>query len=648
MISAPLLELNAVSRTYTSGGEPLTVLTEVSLAIQSGEFVAIMGASGSGKSTLMNIIGCLDKPSSGAYSIRGVEVASLNGDALAALRRDTFGFIFQRYNLMSDLSAVENAEVPAVYCGMAKTQREAHASDLLRELGLGDRLEHHPNQLSGGQQQRVSIARALMNGGPVILADEPTGALDSRGGKEVMAILEKLHGQGHTIILVTHDSDIAAYAHRIIRITDGRIISDEQQQKGEAGNQTQPGETGKDAKPSVAALGESLKMALRSLMRNRLRTALTMLGIIIGVASVVALMAIGNGAKQDVLDRIQAMGANLLTIERGQPGVRASSGIVTSFLPEDLPSIANVPGVGMAIPETQLSSLVRFGNQDLTVTAIGVSENFPQAHDWPPQSGVFFSAEHVTRYAQVVVLGTTVAKNLFPAGANPLGQYALIGNAPFLVIGVLSSKGSTPRGDDQDNSVWLPYTTAGARIFGQRFFQRIIVKVKPGVDMSAVQDGLHTLLINRHGKEDFNIRNMADTIATANETQNTLTYLLAAIAVISLIVGGIGVMNIMQVSVTERTREIGIRMAIGARSFDVLFQFLTEAVMVCFIGGLAGVVVGIGGGLSTSAIAGWRVIFTIAPVVIAFACAFLTGIIFGYLPARKAAQLDPIDALARD
>jgi len=648
LISAPLLELNAVSRTYTSGGEPLTVLTEVSLAIQSGEFVAIMGASGSGKSTLMNIIGCLDKPSSGAYSIRGVEVASLNGDALAALRRDTFGFIFQRYNLMSDLSAVENAEVPAVYCGMAKTQREAHASDLLRELGLGDRLEHHPNQLSGGQQQRVSIARALMNGGPVILADEPTGALDSRGGKEVMAILEKLHGQGHTIILVTHDSDIAAYAHRIIRITDGRIISDEQQQKGEAGNQTQPGETGKDAKPSVAALGESLKMALRSLMRNRLRTALTMLGIIIGVASVVALMAIGNGAKQDVLDRIQAMGANLLTIERGQPGVRASSGIVTSFLPEDLPSIANVPGVGMAIPETQLSSLVRFGNQDLTVTAIGVSENFPQAHDWPPQSGVFFSAEHVTRYAQVVVLGTTVAKNLFPAGANPLGQYALIGNAPFLVIGVLSSKGSTPRGDDQDNSVWLPYTTAGARIFGQRFFQRIIVKVKPGVDMSAVQDGLHTLLINRHGKEDFNIRNMADTIATANETQNTLTYLLAAIAVISLIVGGIGVMNIMLVSVTERTREIGIRMAIGARSFDVLFQFLTEAVMVCFIGGLAGVVVGIGGGLSTSAIAGWRVIFTIAPVVIAFACAFLTGIIFGYLPARKAAQLDPIDALARD
>jgi macrolide transport system ATP-binding/permease protein len=644
----PLLELEAIGRTYTSGGEPLTVLTEVSLTIQSGEFVAIMGTSGSGKSTLMNIIGCLDKPSTGTYRIRGVDVASLDGDALAALRRETFGFIFQRYNLMSDLNAVENAEVPAVYCGMGKTERAAHASDLLRDLGLGDRLQHHPNQLSGGQQQRVSIARALMNGGPVILADEPTGALDSQGGKEVMAILEKLHGQGHTIIVVTHDSTIAAYAPRIVRIGDGRITSDERLEKAEADNQTQPAELEKDANAGVAVLGESLKMALRSLLHNRMRTMLTMLGIIIGVASVVALMAIGNGAKQDVLDRIQAMGTDLLTIVRGAPAARASSNIVTSFLPEDLPSIGSVPGVAMAIPETNQSSLIRFGDQDLTVTAVGTGENFPQVHDWPPQSGVFFTADHVKSYAQVVELGQTVAKNLFPEGTNPLGQYVLIGSSPFQVIGVLSSKGLNSRGDDLDNSVWLPYTTAGARIFGQRYFNDIVVRVSPDADMSVVQAELHSLLIKRHGKEDFNIRNMADTIATASETQNTLTYLLAAIAVISLIVGGIGVMNIMLVSVTERTREIGIRMAIGARSFDVLFQFLTEAVMVCFIGGLAGVAVGIGGGLSTSAIAGWRVIFTVSPIVLAFACAFLTGIIFGYLPARKAARLDPIEALARD
>jgi macrolide transport system ATP-binding/permease protein len=646
-MTSPFLELKSVSRTYTSGGEPLTVLREINLTIQSGEFVAIMGASGSGKSTLMNIIGCLDKPTNGAYCVRGIDVAKLKSDKIAALRRDTFGFIFQRYNLMSDLSAVENAEVPAIYCGMSKTLREAHASELLNELGLSDRLQFHPNQLSGGQQQRVSIARALMNGGPVILADEPTGALDSIGGKEVMAILEKLNSQGHTIILVTHDSEIATYAHRIVRLVDGRITSDEVR-SGAAGNQTVIQETGKDAKLGVTVLGEALKMAFRSLVHNRLRTALTMLGIIIGVAAVVALMAIGNGAKQEVLERIQAMGTDLLTIDREQRTAHASGGNTTSFIPEDLPSIVSVPGVAMAIPETELSSLLRFGNQDLIATVVGTGEDFPEVHDWPVQTGVYFSSEHVKRYAQVVTIGQTIAKSLFHNNMDPLGQYILIGNAPFMVIGILSSKGLAPRGDDLDNSVWMPYTTAGARIFGQRYFRRIVVRVNPNADMNIVQAELRTLLIHRHGKEDFNIRNQDNTIATASETQNTLTYLLAAIAVISLIVGGIGVMNIMLVSVTERTREIGIRMAIGARSFDVLFQFLTEAVMVCFIGGLVGVLVGIGCGLSASTIAGWRVVFTITPIVVAFGFAFLTGIIFGYLPARKAANLDPIEALARE
>jgi macrolide transport system ATP-binding/permease protein len=463
-----------------------------------------------------------------------------------------------------------------------------------------------------------------------------------------MAILVKLHGQGHTIILVTHDSDIAAYAQRVVRIADGRITSDEPQANGEASVPAQLEGRTKDAQQGTAVLGESLMMALRSLLHNRMRTALTMLGIIIGVASVVALMAIGNGAKQDVLERIQAMGTDLLTVRRGPPNVHASANLVTSFLPEDLPSIRSVTGVAMAVPETNMSALLRYGDQDLTVAVVGTGEDFPKVHDWPPQSGVFFSAEHVNRYAQVVVLGQTTAKNLFPASTSALGQYVLIGNAPFLVIGVLSSKGLTPRGDDMDDSAWLPYTTAGARVIGQRFFNNFVVRVKPDVDMSLVEADLHALLLKRHRMEDFNIRNMADTIATANETQNTLTYLLAAIAVISLIVGGIGVMNIMLVSVSERTREIGIRMAIGARGFDVWFQFLPEAVMVCFIGGIAGVLLGFIGGWSTSAIAGWRVIFTITPIIVAFSCAFLTGIIFGYLPARKAARLDPIEALARD
>ncbi|MBF0544294.1 MAG: MacB family efflux pump subunit [Candidatus Riflebacteria bacterium] len=646
-MTPPFLQLSAIGRTYTAGSEPLTVLREISLEINSGEFVAIMGASGSGKSTLMNIIGCLDKPSIGSYRVLGREVATLDSDGLAQLRRDTFGFIFQRYNLMSDLSAVENAEAPAIYAGIPKSVRTNRASELLQELGLGERLHHHPNELSGGQQQRVSIARALMNNGLVILADEPTGALDSSGGKEVMAILEKLHQQGHTIILVTHDSNIAAYAHRLVRIVDGCITSDEQQKAGTATSQGKE-KSGEDVKPSIPALGEALKIAVRSLMNNRLRAGLTMLGIIIGVASVVAMMAAGNGAKAAVDERMQAMGTNLLTVERGVPAVRSSGELITTFLPEDIPSIISIPGVEMAIPETEGSTLLRFDNQDLLVTTVGTGEEFPRVHDWPAELGTFFSAEHVKRQAQVVVIGQTIMKTLFSGRETGLGEYIIIGNAPFLVVGVLSSKGTTARGDDLDNSVWMPYTTAGARIFGQRFFKRFVVRVKPEADMDTVAANLRALFIHRHRKVDFNIRNQADAIEMANETQNTLTYLLATIAIISLIVGGIGVMNIMLVSVTERTREIGIRMAIGARGTDVMLQFLTEAVMVCFIGGIAGVLVGVGGGIAVSTLFGLRMIFTIGPIVIAFACAFLTGILSGYLPARKAAHLDPIEALARE
>ena len=645
---SPLLELKEVRRAYASGGEPRLALKGVSMAIQAGEFVAILGPSGAGKSTLINILGCLDKPTGGSYLIRDSETTGLNDNALAMLRRNTFGFVFQRYNLMSDMNAIENAEIPAVYCGMSKKHRKAQAGALLRGLGMRERLQDYPMQLSGGQQQRVSIARALMNGGLVILANEPTGALDSQESKGIMDILEGLNSQGHTIVLVTHDSSVAACAHRLLRIADGRIVSDDPRKSVTTGKQRQANGMKRRVIPGAAILGEALKMALRSLLHNRLRTLPTMLGIIIGVASLIALMAIGNGAKQDVVERSQTIGANLLTVMRGPPGVRASALLVSSFLPEDLPAIRSVPGVAMVVPETAVCSLVRFSDQDLTVTVVGTGEEFPQVHDWPLQSGVFFSAEHVRSYAQVVVLGQTAAKTLFPGNAKPLGKYVIIGNAPFLVIGVLSGKGLTPRGDDMDNTAWLPCTTANARIFGQRFFNGFIVRVASGADMGLVQANLHAMLTKRHRTEDFNIRSMADTIATANETQSTLTYLLVAIAVISLVAGGIGVMNNMLVSVTERTLEIGIRMAIGARGFDVLFQFLAEAIMVCFIGGLTGVAVGIGGALATSSLAGWRVVFTLAPIIVAFSCAFLTGVVFGYLPAKKAARIAPIEALARE
>jgi macrolide transport system ATP-binding/permease protein len=621
------------------------------VTVDAGEFVAIMGPSGSGKSTLMNVLGCLDRPSTGTYRINGIDTAQVDSDALSQLRRSTFGFIFQRYNLMAGLSAVENVAIPAVYAGMPEPKRTARATQLLKQLGLGDRLHHRPSQLSGGQQQRVSIARALMNGASTILADEPTGALDSRSGVEVMRTLHELHRQGHTVVLITHDEQLALQAQRMIRLRDGRIVSDHVRPAPSAtSSHGALRKHGNSATPTPAAVvfAESLKMAVRSLLHNRLRTALTMLGIIIGVASVVAMLAVGNGAQKDVLQRIQAMGTDLLDIKRGLAAVRGSSKGVVTLTPEDLPLLTSLPGVVAALPESDGTAVLRYGNMDLQLTAVGTSEEFPEVRNWPLQTGVFFTANDVKRYSLLAVLGSSVAENLFPNGENPLGKYVMIGSAPFQVVGVMSSKGVSSRGYDMDYQVWVPYTTASTLLFSRRYFDDVNVKVKDATVMRQVEQSIHTALIRSHGSEDFNIRNMADLIDTANQTQSTFTNLLAAVAVISLLVGGIGVMNIMLVSVTERTREIGIRMAVGARRQDVLLQFLTEAVFVCAIGGIIGVALGMAGGLATSMAMGWLTALSATPGVLAFACAFVTGIAFGYFPARKAAGLDPVEALARD
>ena len=642
-------ELSSVSREFPSEDRRITVLSDINLTIRAGEYVAIMGASGSGKSTLMNILGCLDRPSGGTYRVNGEDTALLDMDSLAQLRRDTFGFVFQRYNLLADLDAVENAAIPAVYAGISEAIRTARSVDMLQQLGLGDRLHHRPSQLSGGQQQRVSIARALMNGATTILADEPTGALDSRTGEEVLRILQDLNRAGRTIVLITHDEGIAGHARRIIRLQDGRMIADQTLPvtavPPAVGLQSHLHKSAGPAKTAVL-FAEALKMALRSLAHHRLRTALTMLGIVIGVASVVAMLAIGSGAKKEVLERIQAMGTDLLEVKRGLAAVRGSSKGVVTLTPEDLPLLTSLPGVLAVVPETDGAVVLRYSNKDLQVPAIGTSEEFPTVRNWPLQSGVFFASSDVNRYGRVVVLGDTVAAELFPLDESPIGKYVILGNSPFQVIGVMTPKGISSRGYDQDYQVWIPYTTASSLLFGHRYFSDISIKVSDASLMKNVERAIHTVLIRIHGVEDFNIRNMADLIDAANQTQNAFTNLLAAVAIISLLVGGIGVMNIMLVSVTERTREIGIRMAVGARSSDVLQQFLTEAVVVCAIGGLIGVVLGIGGALTASRSMGWLAVISATPEILALACAFITGIAFGYLPAKKAARLDPVQALA--
>lgn len=648
-----MLELENVTRTFvTGGGVEVQALRGVSLTIQAGEFVSIQGQSGSGKTTLMNLLGCLDRPTSGGYRIAGRDVRTFDANGLAWLRREVFGFVFQSYNLLPAATAEENVEVPAIYAGVPRRQRRARAADLLNSLGMADRVDHRPNQLSGGQQQRVSIARALMNGGQIILADEPTGALDSASGEELLNLLEELADRGHTIIVITHDPVVARKADRQIEILDGRIVRDSgavARANSAATARLRSVDAFADNARTASSLGdmlEAFRMAMRSLRTNLFRTFLTLLGVMIGVLSVITILSIGEGARERLAEEINQLGANLLTVF---PDYKEYPGAELPF--DDAQAVATrLPNVMTVLPELSGNATVRHGNVDYETSITATTEGYPQIRSWEVASGVFFSNQDSDSYSPVAVLGTTAREHLFPYGSDPLGQYILIRKVPFLVVATMTRKGSSGfRGSDEDDVIFVPLKTGANRLFGETNLRTLTVTVADNSQIHETEKALIALLSDRHGQEDFRVLNSVEMQETMNEAMSVATLVLGSIGAISLLVGGIGVMNIMLVSVSERTREIGIRMATGARRSDILVQFLSEAIVVCGLGGIVGIAAGIALGLLiTTLVPDLRVSFTGMPIIVSFSCAAGTGLLFGYAPARNASRLDPVEALATD
>ena len=646
-----LLDIVGITRTFSTGDQALTVLNNVSLKVHRGEMIAIIGASGSGKSTLMNILGCLDKPSTGSYLINGQDTSKMDEDELAALRREYFGFIFQRYHLLSDLSAVANVEVPALYASEEKTVRQEKAQSLLSRLGLSDRLNHKPSQLSGGQQQRVSVARALVNGGDVILADEPTGALDSSSGKEMMKLLQELHQDGHTIILVTHDPLVAGFADRIIEIKDGEITSDrvinpEAKIVSTLQNKATT-KTNKDSRFDLSRYFEALKMALIAMSNHRLRTFLTMLGIIIGIASVVSVVALGTGSQQSVLDNMASMGTNTIEIKPGNGLGDRRSGRVRTLTASDANALKILPFVDSVTPTVRANVAIRYANQAVSAEVQGVGPEYFRVRGYTLAQGQYFDEGSVEALAQVAVIDSNTSEEIF-SDEDPIGKVIFLGRLPVTIIGVTEPR-ENAFGNSDALSVWIPYTTVSGRIFRQDDVNDITVRINESVSSTAAEQGIIRLLKMRHGTEDFFTVNTDTIRENIEKTSATMTLLISTIAFISLVVGGIGVMNIMLVSVTERTREIGIRMAVGARKNDILRQFLIEAVLVCICGGILGITLAfLIGVIFASSSSDFQMIFSINSIIAAFACSTLIGVLFGYLPARNAAKLNPVDALARN
>ncbi len=705
---AAVIETVELSKVYQAGDVEVRALTGVNLRVAAGEFLAIMGASGSGKSTLMNLLGCLDRPTSGRYVLDGVEVATLDEPALAEIRSSRIGFVFQSFNLLARTSARENVEMPLFYA-RASNDGVQRARDLLRMVGLEGREASLPNQLSGGQQQRVAIARALVNDPRILLADEPTGNLDSKNSVEIMELIRRLNRErGLTVMVVTHDPEVAAYVDRVVTFRDGMIVGDERRAAAPAPPLHHAGapclETAAgDERRGFGAM--AFTAAARALRRNKLRAALTMLGIFIGVAAVIAMIAVGDGARLEVQEQMASLGTNLLVVLPGATtanGVRAGFGSVSTLTVADSEAITKEdPAVAeTAYFDRQIAQVVN-GNRNWSTSINGTTPSYFTVRDWPVAAGRAFNQAEARSAAEVCLLGQTVVRNLFGEEQNPIGAIIRVKGAPLRVIGVLAPKGQSTWGQDQDDVVVMPFLTAERKVLGTAqasegaaaaptpgpgnnpvlhpyasvpttnslysnnnsivspfgnplkisgVVNMIYVKAKSAAMVDAAQAQMQRTLHRRHHPQpgqddDFTVRSLNEIAEASESASRVMTLLLATVASISLLVGGIGIMNIMLVSVTERTREIGIRMAIGARRFHIMMQFLVEALLLCVIGGVAGAILGVVASQLISTLAHWPTVISPLSIIGGFLFAAGVGVFFGYYPARKAALLDPIEAL---
>ncbi len=672
----PIISVKNISKIYQMGPQQLRAIDDVSLDIMPRDFIAVMGPSGSGKSTLAHILALLDTASEGEYFFNETPIGHFSEDELAILRRKQIGFIFQQFNLLPRMTAFDNIILPAFYSKNKYATDNAHI--LLDSVGLSDRKLHMTNELSGGQQQRVAISRALVNAPRVLFADEPTGNLDSKSESEIIQLLQFLNNQGITIIMVTHENHIGHLAKRLIKLKDGKIDSDERLRSiGERYNldqiqasedQVQIKALKSSFKDEVVSEGsfssfttpifdffEHLVQSFKILVSHKMRTFLSILGILIGVAAVVSMMAIGKGAQDEIQEQLARLGTNLLILRPGfrvgADGVRQQVGAAGRLLPQDGDFLKRaVPSIKRISPVTRGSAQISYDGLNWPSSAEGVWPEYFEMRGFDLADGRIFTQEENANRALVAIIGKTVRESLFSDNADPIGQIIKINRINFQVIGVLGPIGGGGWRDPND-SVFIPLNTAMRRLFGEDYVDRFEIEISDYSLMDfAEHEIIETLSDQKRVPESlrqdaFRVTNLAEIQFAAEQSNRTMSFLLAAIASISLIVGGIGIMNIMLVSVTERTREVGLRKAIGARRFDILFQFLIESVLVSLTGGILGVLFGLMTVFGLSFFGDWTTSISYISIVLAFTFSVFVGIVFGIYPAMKASKLKPIEAL---